>query len=209
MCLQHSRTNSNTHHHPYSRVLYYYCVQLHYSSNGRHGAELLTSGRPASDPTKRNEMKAARRWFRGGEGDGITAGRRSRSGGRRRRRRRRRTKKRAARRAFKKRELPAHNFAVAILLAFAAPSVGLALAPDITAKWIAVILIFILTGISLKTEALVESFHEFEVQCRRAAVQPRHSHDHRLLREPPGDLVGSEPQPRRWHGYLRGAPGGP
>jgi cation transport ATPase len=60
------------------------------------------------------------------------------------------------------------NFAVAILLAFAAPSVGLALAPDITAKWIAVILIFILTGISLKTEALVKAFTNLKFN---AAVQ--------------------------------------
>ena len=42
------------------------------------------------------------------------------------------------------------NFAVAILLAFAKPSIGLALRPDITAKWIAVVLIFVMyTALSL------------------------------------------------------------
>ena len=60
------------------------------------------------------------------------------------------------------------NFAAAILLAFAAPSVGLALAPDITAKWVAVIFIFILTGISLKTKALVKAFSNLKFN---AAVQ--------------------------------------
>ena len=60
------------------------------------------------------------------------------------------------------------NFAVAILLAFAKPSIGLALRPDITAKWIAVVLIFVMTGLSLKTEALVAAFANLKFN---AAVQ--------------------------------------
>ena len=43
---------------------------------------------------------------------------------------------------------------LAILIAFAYPKGGLQLAPEITASWIAVVFIFLMSGLSLKTKEL-------------------------------------------------------
>lgn len=54
------------------------------------------------------------------------------------------------------------NVVIAIVLAYLAPSVGLALAPDITASRIAVGIIFFLSGLGLKTRELVHAVKNFK-----------------------------------------------
>ena len=163
-----SKQHSNTHHHPYSRVLYYYCVHC----TTRRMADMVQNSLRAGarHQTQRNETK--RKQPEGGleaakETESPQAEEAAAAEEEEEEEERAET---CGERAFKKYYANSLliNFAVAILLAFAAPSVGLALAPDITAKWIAVILIFILTGISLKTEALVKAFTNLKFN---AAVQ--------------------------------------
>lgn len=50
---------------------------------------------------------------------------------------------------------------LAILLAYIYPPIGLALAPEITASWIAVVFIFIMSGLSLKTKEIKKAMGRF------------------------------------------------
>lgn len=57
------------------------------------------------------------------------------------------------------------NVLFVILLAFLAPSVGLALAPAITASRVAVAIIFLLSGLGLKTNELVNALKNVKFNC--------------------------------------------
>jgi sodium/bile acid cotransporter 7 len=54
---------------------------------------------------------------------------------------------------------------LAILVAFAYPKGGLALAPEITASWVAVVFIFLMSGLSLKTKELKKASKRMDFNC--------------------------------------------